>query len=191
MRKPLRTKTGQIWVETVIYTLIGLTIIAVILAVATPAIERYKDELVLEQTVSLLNDMDNTITNVKDAGPGNRRIIPELMIKKGKIEISGETNEINYMLEKTRVEYGEPDKTIVQGNMNITTTKISDDYYSIEIEIVYNNLNITYRGEDTNKTFTEASVPYKIGIQNQGVQEYDLGGGSTEKRIEIQIEEVS
>ncbi len=190
MRKLLRIKTGQIWVETVIYTLIGLTIIAVILAVATPAIERYKDELVLEQTVSLLNDLDNTITDVKDAGSGNRRIVPELMVKKGRLEISGESNEINYLLEKTRLEYSESGKTIVQGNMNITTRKISDNYYEIEVEIVYNNLNLTYNGEDINKTFTEASVPYRLGIQNQGVQEYGEEG-SGDKRIEIKIEEVS
>jgi type II secretory pathway pseudopilin PulG len=190
MRKLLKIKIGQVWVETVIYTLIGLTIIAVILAVATPAIERYKDELVLEQTISLLNDLDSTITNVKDSGSGNRRIVPELMIKKGKLEINGETNEINYILEKTRLEYSEPGKTIVQGNMNIATTKTSDDYYDIRVGIAYNNLNITYEGEDKNKTFTEASVPYRVGIQNQGVQDYDAGG-ATEKRIEIKIDEVS
>ena len=39
----MNKKRGQIWVETVIYTLIGLAIIAVLLALVRPVIEE-KDE---------------------------------------------------------------------------------------------------------------------------------------------------
>lgn len=189
MRKLLKIKSGQIWVETVIYTLIGLTIIAVILAIATPAIERYKDQLVLEQTISLMNDLDNTIASVKDAGSGNRRIVPELMVQKGKIEIDGVNNEINYIIEETRLEYSEPGKTVDQGNMKVRTDDLGDKIYNITISLVYDNLNLTYEGRDEKRTLTEASVPYRLGIQNQGIQDYS-GPTGTEKRIEIKIDVV-
>ena len=39
-------KGGQVWVETVVYTLIGLVLISLVLAFATPAIQKQKDNAV-------------------------------------------------------------------------------------------------------------------------------------------------
>ena len=40
----MKLKRGQVWVETVIYTLIGLAIIGVVMAAALPKINERKDE---------------------------------------------------------------------------------------------------------------------------------------------------
>jgi len=180
--KNIRSKSGQIWVETVIYTLIGLTIIGVILAIATPAIERYKDQLVIEQTLSIMNNLDNTIKDVRDAGSGNRRLIPELVIKKGRLDIDTANEEIRYIMEDTRLEYSEPGVMIEQGEMAIFTERIGESKkYNINISLTYSGLNLTYRGTDEQKTFTTASVAYKITLTNSG---------TTDDLVWIDIEEV-
>jgi type II secretory pathway pseudopilin PulG len=167
--KSIKSKKAQIWVETVIYTLIGLTIIGVILAIATPAIERYKDQLVVEQTLSIMNDLDNTIKDVRDAGSGNRRIIPELVVKKGRIEIDSENEEIRYIMEGTRLEYSEPGVFIEQGSMKTYTEQIGDNKnYNINISMDYSGVNVTYEGADKKKTFTSASVAYRLALTNKG-----------------------
>ncbi|OGJ20915.1 hypothetical protein A3K73_07425 [Candidatus Pacearchaeota archaeon RBG_13_36_9] len=164
-----KKRLGQIWVETVIYTLIGLTIIAAILAISTPAIDRYKDQLVVEQTLSVMNGFDNTIKEVRDAGSGNRRIIPELMIKKGRIEIDGNAEKITYILEKTRLEYSEPGSYIEQGSMTVYTEKLkSGKFYNINISLSYAGINITNGDKHNKKTLTAASVPYKLSLSNNG-----------------------
>ena len=191
MKVLIKRRLGQVWVETVIYTLIGLTIIAAILAVSAPAIDRYKDQLVVEQTLSVMNGLDNTIKEARDAGPGNRRVIPELMIKKGSIEINGTTNEIIYTLEKTRLQYSEPGKDVRQGSMVIRTEKIgSGKFYNININISYPGVNITNGNMDSKKVLTAASVPYRLAVQNNGTTDPDPAVAGDDQ-IWIVIEELS
>jgi type II secretory pathway pseudopilin PulG len=186
-----KKRLAQIWVETVIYTLIGLTIIAAILAIAAPAIDRYKDQLVVEQTLSVMNGFDNTIKEVRDAGSGNRRIIPELMIKKGRIEIDGNAEKITYILEKTRLEYSEPGSYVEQGSMNISTEKMkSGKFYNINITLSYPGLNITNSDRHTKKTLTAASVAYKLAVMNNGTLNVDVAGTQIQG-VWIVIEEIS
>ena len=54
-------KKGQVWIETVVYTLIGLSIIAIILTMAMPQIDKMKDKSVVEQTATALNELDKKI----------------------------------------------------------------------------------------------------------------------------------
>jgi len=44
LKKFLKKNRAQIWVETVIYILISLTIIAIILSMALPQIEKLRDK---------------------------------------------------------------------------------------------------------------------------------------------------
>jgi len=71
MKKRLN-KSGQAWVETVIYTLIGLSIIGIVLGVATPKIKELTDKAIIDQTISAMNDLDNKIVAVQVAA-GNSR----------------------------------------------------------------------------------------------------------------------
>ena len=183
----IRERKAQVWVETVVYTLIGLTIIAIILAISIPSIERYKDKLIIQQTLSMMDDLDGKITNVRDDGAGNRRLIPELMLKKGKLEIKGDSDQINYIMERTRYQFSELGSTIQQGNMNITTQQIGrNKFYNINITLNYPNINITYGGKDSNKTLTAASVAYRFTVENKGTT---TDAGVT--RVWIDIEELS
>ena len=55
---PEKNRRGQIWVETVIYTLIGLAIIGILLSLVTPAIEEKKQEILIKKRVEIRETMD-------------------------------------------------------------------------------------------------------------------------------------
>ncbi len=185
-------KKGQIWVETVIYTLIGLAIIGIVLALATPAINKNKDKLILEQTMTIMMEIDNKIKDVRDSGAGNKRIIDELSIRKGYIEIDGENNEIKYVLEGTRLEYSEPEKPVQQGSINILTNSISGGDYNIILTLEYPSLNITYSNDEDYKKLTAASIPYKLSLHNNGTTDPNPDPTVTgDEQIWILVKEIS
>ena len=90
-------KRGQIWVETAIYTLIGLIIIAIVLSIATPQIEKMKERAIIKQTITALNEFNNEIKNVEQAA-GSVKIV-FFKITQGKLEIDSKQNKIIYTLE--------------------------------------------------------------------------------------------
>ena len=56
MKKGVK-KRGQIWVETVIYTLIALVMIGTILAFALPKISEIQDKSTIEQSIIVIKDI--------------------------------------------------------------------------------------------------------------------------------------
>ena len=75
-------KRGQIWVETVVYTLIAFALIGLVLAFVKPKIEEIQDKAVLDQSAGILEEIDSIVKNL--GSPGNQRLI-ELGISKGKM----------------------------------------------------------------------------------------------------------
>jgi len=158
-------KKSQVWVETVIYTVIGLSIIAVIFTVANPQIEKIKDKSIVEQTVNALNSLDNKIAEVEQA-PGSTRMI-EFAIGKGSLEIDGANDLIKYTLEDTKLELSQVGTPIQQGRIELLTEKTASRYM-ITLTMKY-NLNITNNNLDTDKVLSAGATPYKISIENKDV----------------------
>jgi len=156
---------AQIWIETVIYTVIGLAIIGIVLAIATPTIDKYKDRTVIEQSISVLNDLDSEIAEVEYYGLGNRRPF-EFRIKKGTLEIDSQADKITYLLEESRLEYSELGTDVKQGDIIIRTDK-KGSRFDISLSLSYDDINITYNDKDEKKIFHPSSVPYKIFIENK------------------------
>ncbi len=176
-----KAKIGQVWVETAIYTLIGLVIIGIIIAIVTPAIDRYKDELIIEQTLTVLNNLDEKIKETRDAGAGNRRIISELRIKKGSFSIDSLENNITYVLEESRLKYSEPGEEIEQGEIKIKTGE-NGRRYDITMTLTYDDINLIYSSGEVKKTLYPATIPYKLFVENNG---------SSAGQIQIIIGEIS
>jgi len=154
---------AQVWVETVIYTLIGLTIIAVILTTAMPQIDKMKDKAIIEQTITALNELNGEITHVEQA-PGYVKV-PTFKISKGKLEINSVNNSIKYILEDTRLERSEPGQEMQQGNMILLTEKMASRF-RVSLTMNYPNLNITNKNGEPIKTLQAGATPYKIVIEN-------------------------
>ncbi len=166
MKIKINSKNAQIWVETVIYTLIGLTIIAILLSIAMPQIEKMKDKSVITQTTDALNILNSKILEAEES-VGSIRIV-NLKIAKGKLEINSIENKIVYSLEKTQFEMTQAGEAIKEGNIIIETKKASNKF-DIFLTMNYNTtLNITYNGEKKSKIMQGGTAPYKIIIENKG-----------------------
>lgn len=159
-------KRGQIWVETVIYTLIAFVMIGVTLSFAKPKIEEFQDKAIIEQSINIMNKIDSMIKEVEKRGIGNQREV-ELELSKGELKISGINDRIIFEME-SRYQYSEPDKDYTRGNLIINT----DDKGDLnEITITRDYIlkyDITYEDLDNIKTISKAATPYTLLISNKG-----------------------
>src|SRR3989344_4085911 len=114
----LKNKRAQIWVETTIYTLIGLTIIGLVLSFAKPKIDSKKDEIIIDQSLEALSNIESKILEVKQA-TGNKRII-ELKIGKGDLVIDSVSDTISWKI-PSRLMYSQEDSPINVGKIKVTT----------------------------------------------------------------------
>ena len=123
----MENKRGQVWVETVIYTLIGLVLIGTVLAFATPAIEKQKDKATIERTAQALGELDNSILNVKRAGISNTRKI-DFYIGEGRLILDGNEEKIIFEIDESAYEYSQSRLTvdIPSTNMKAKTEKIGN-----------------------------------------------------------------
>ena len=117
--KNIDSKKGQVWVETVIYTLIAFTMIGLVLTFARPKIEETRDKAVIEQSLEILDSLYNTIRSINQGGPGNKRVV-DLSIRDGEFEIDGSKDAIVFEIEG-RYRYSEPGKKISSGGVSAYT----------------------------------------------------------------------
>ena len=158
-------KRGQIWVETVIYTLIAFILIGLVLAFAKPKIEELRDKAILEQSIEMMEDLDLTITEVIQAGAGNKRVI-EVGIKKGDITLDGASDKIIFEFDGKHV-YSEPGEDIQKGNLIIRTEEVGNIAF-INVTRDYSDYDITYNEGDYLKIISKAATPYNLVISNSG-----------------------
>jgi len=160
-------KRGQVWVETVIYTLIGLAVIGLVLAGALPKIQEKKDEIAIGRSIEALGAIDDKVYGVSSA-TGERRVI-NLDIKRGALIVNPKENTISWILDSS-FEYSEVGKNVSFGNMNIRTTESGD--YEVELKLEY-TINLTYAGGDIKeRRLDTAPVPYRIIIENVGKDDH-------------------
>ncbi|MEK6873796.1 MAG: hypothetical protein AABW91_03045 [Nanoarchaeota archaeon] len=164
-------KTGQVWVETVVYTLIGLVLIGTILAFATPAIQKQKNKSIITSTINSMNEFDNQILSIKRAGIANTRNF-DFLISDGKVTIDSINDKIIFNIPNSKYVYSEPGAKIpISGtNMDVMTTQVGDKY-EITLTLDYSvktKINITYEGEEQSKILNPASTPYSLVVENKG-----------------------
>lgn len=157
-----KSKRGQVWVETVIYTLIGLAVIGILLAVSKPKIEEMKDKIVIEQTLKSLNEISTRIYDVQ-ISPGNKRIL-DLKISKGKFYIDASADKIGWILD-SNYKYSELGRVVNLGNMEILTKEGGP--YIIEASMNY-SVNLTNNGQEDYISLDGSPTAYKFSIENNG-----------------------
>jgi len=161
-------KKAQIWIETAIYTLIGLTIIAILMSVAVPQINKIKDRNIIKQTTEALNILNDKISEIEQS-PGNIRVV-DFRVGKGKLDIDSANDSLIYVLENTELEISEPGQDIQEGNLILKTQEYGSRF-NIILTMKYENLNFTYKGEEKTQTLQAGATPYKIQIENLGSDE--------------------
>ena len=167
-----RNKNGQVWVETVIYTLIALTIIGLFLSFAKPKIEEIQDKAIIDQSVEMLEDINKIILSLVQGGAGNQRIV-EIGIKKGSLKIDGQNDQIIFELEGKYAytepgENGQPGEYINIGNIIATTQKKGKTSTVTLINNYTGKYDIRSQGADAVNVITRSPAPYKLAISNDG-----------------------
>lgn len=155
---------GQIWIETVLYTLIAFVMIGLVLAFAKPQIEKLQDKAILDQSVELMKNIDSVILTI--GAPGNQRLV-ELGIKKGELIIDGENDLIEFKME-SRQTYSEPGVNVSDGNLIIYTEK-TGNFNLVTLTRNYSGeYDITYQGNNQSRTISKTATSYKMIIANKG-----------------------
>jgi type II secretory pathway pseudopilin PulG len=162
-----KNKRAQVWVETVLYTLIGLAIIGLLLAATKPKIDSTKDEFVIQQTIKALNQIDDKISEIK-AADGNQRNI-DFQISRGELKITPETSTISWILKDSAYRMSEENLIVeVAGNIKGVTLKNGDNY-DIKLFLNYTGINILKQDNGDNElTLNPARIPYRIMVRNTG-----------------------
>jgi len=159
-------KRGQVWVETVIYTLIGLAIMGLILAVAKPKIDEKKDQILIEQAIESLGNINNKVYEVQRAA-GNRRAI-DLQVGKGRLVIDAKNDVISWVLESS-YEYSEEGREVPLGIINVSTRRSTP--WEVTLKSAY-AVDLRYDNRSTGtKELGESATPYKLVIENTGTQD--------------------
>jgi len=169
-------KRGQIGIEVVVYTLIGLAILAVVLATVTPKIKEYSDRAVIKQTEESLNSIDEIISAVQLAS-GNQREA-NFRVRKGEIIIDPREDIIKFTIKDSNFKYSQPGVSFLSGNVNILTESVADGY-DISLFLNYTDtVNITVDDDEINNIqLTSSPNLYKILIK------YSAGG--SDRKVDI------
>lgn len=157
-------KRGQIWVETVIYTLIALSMIGAVLAFVIPRVDEIQDKAIIDQSVDIINNINNIILSVVQGGPGNKRLI-EIRIRKGTLSIDGNLDEIKFEMDSSYI-YSELGEQINIGSIVVETQK-TGSANKVILTTSY-SYNLKYNNGDGSKTINQAAQPYTISIENKG-----------------------
>ena len=176
----MKNERAQVWIETVIYTLIAFVMIGAVLAFVKPKIQEAQDKAIIQQSISVMEEMNNVITDVAISGEGNKRKVP-LTIKKGSIEIDGSAEKVIFEME-SRYAYSQIGVDINSGNVITRTVKKGAKLYLVTLTLNYfEKYNLAFDGNaDGSKTVTKSSTPYNLYISNSKINgnsaiDFELG----------------
>lgn len=160
-------KKSQIWVETAIYTLIGLAVIAIVMSAALPQIDKMKDRSVIRQTVTALEIIDTKIIEAEQSALNLR--VAKVKISKGRLEVNSSNDKLIYILDNSRLKVSEPGITINEGGIEILTTQVGSRYRITLIKDYTGKINITFDDSDEKiKTLQPTNALYNVYIENKG-----------------------
>ena len=158
-------KNGQVWVETVIYLLIGISIIGLMIAIMKPKIDSLKDKTIIEQSQEVFKQIDEQIMSLSFSPAGNTRQL-QINLKNGKIMIDGKNDNLTYILDNSRYPISEPGQPINNGLFDIITEKRGESYI-IKFSKHY-LLNLTLEGADKERTISPGAASQELIVATNG-----------------------
>jgi hypothetical protein len=160
-------KRGQVWVETVIYTLIGFMLIALVFAYARPKIKEMQNEIIIKNSINSLEQIDLKIKSITQTGVGNKRI-EEVKINDGKFIIDSENNLILFEIEVDEP-YSQVGLNIKKGVLDLVTIDKQMNYL-VRVSLNNSDVNITLDNREQIQSYSKSNVPYKFSISyNQNI----------------------
>lgn len=168
-----RKKKGDIWVSVVLYVLISLVILSSVYMVVEPKINEAQDRAVVEQTIILLNDVDDAIKTSSQAT--GTVVMRQIKISKGDLFIYNATSDgqingtIIYLLNNTNLKYSQQDTPLVSGNIQVLTTANlqNEDKYNIVLTLDLQNKKILNDNNQNPWQLSASPLPYKLFIKSE------------------------
>ena len=170
------TPKSQIWVETVIYTLIGLTIMGIVISVITPKINQMTDKAVIEQSIESLNKINEAFSDILLSSGSQQQV--NLLVKRGEYLIDAIGNRIVFNFKNSNYKYSELNLSFKKIDVYVLTIDKGNKKYDVSLWLNYSYLNLTYNDKKENKFLTTAANPYPVVISN-------IGG--IDKRVNIRL----
>lgn len=177
MKKYLK-KRGQVWMETLLYTVVTLSILTMVLSFALPKLQQGQERAVIASHVTSLKMIDKIILDLSSVSAGNQKkyILP---LEEGTFTVDGVANTISITIPDVGVKYTEPDIPVSDGRVTILTTKTGKKEYLVVASTSYTNfgINITAKNRDEIFELTKAPTPYEIVIRKgQSIKEITENG---------------
>ncbi len=179
----MKNKKAQVWIETVLYTLVGLALIGIVLAIATPSINKARDRIVVEQTIDSLNRIDGKISDLLDDGADNIRTI-DLTMKRGELFFDSASDEITIVIDELKEPFSEPGVEVPFGNILLLSEE-GQKTSKVSLTLEYGNIaDLKFDGAENLQKFNSASTPYTFSARN-------LGDNDGDGIAELNIDETS
>jgi type II secretory pathway pseudopilin PulG len=138
--------------------------IGAVLAFVLPKVQEIQDKAIIEQSIDVMENLNEVIISAVQGGVGNKRVI-DLEIKDGIMKINSTSDIIFFEIEST-FEYSEPGQQISIGSIIAETTK-TENINLIILSSNYSRYNITYTGEEIIKEITKSPTPYTVSIEHK------------------------
>jgi hypothetical protein len=159
-------KKAQIWIETVIYTLIGLAIIGVVMGIVKPEIDKKKDSASIAQTIDILNEINSKVTDVRYLA-GNSRSL-QIKVSRGKIIFDGENDQVIAIIDNSRYQYSEIGREIDKGDVKVLTNE-KGAVFQVTLWLNYSGqADIRHNRADVKYTLQPAPTVYNMVVKNYG-----------------------
>ncbi len=176
------SKKGQVWIETVIYLLIGLGVIGVLLAFIKPQIDSSVDKNYIEKSIESLNKIDSTINEISYVTGNSRSLI--LALKRGQLKVNSTEDTISLKIEDSKFEYSEIGKEInITGTRLRVLTSETNARKDVILTLSYSDyFNITINEREETKYVQTSETPYVLILRNNG------GNETTPTNIDLTVE---
>src|SRR3989338_1158294 len=164
----LKRKQGQVWMETLLYPVVGLAIMGTVLSFAIPKLEQNKERAIIAEQISTLKTLDALVLDLANAPAGNTRVY-SVSIDKGALTIDGSKDTISFSIPEIGLKYSEEGVSVKDGRVSVLTSSVGKKKYKIDLSTYYevSGINITTDRQDRIMEFTPAPTPYTLQIARE------------------------
>ena len=169
-----------------------------IVTAGVPLINDMRDRNTFVQSKDVMHSIDEAINTVVSDGPGSRRALNPVIIKKGELTILTKEKGNNLfwqMQTKANIQEISPtnditdEDAVVVNEKNLDIIEYNDpllvDYYIVKINSDYSNRHINLMGEGETSKLTGK---FGLIISNEGIGQLDTGGvGQPPVNVKIKV----
>ncbi len=161
-------RQGQVWMETLLYTVVGLAIIGTVLSFALPKLEQNKERASIAEQISTLKILDALVLELANAPAGNTRIY-SVSIDKGIMTIDGSKDTISFSIPEVGAKYSEEGVSLNDGRVSVLTSAAGKKKYNVDLTTSYDTLGIDITADEQDRIieFTPAPTPYTLQIARE------------------------